>query len=397
MANHAVDVTKKSLTTLKAFNFFLYGTIAILTAFFPVYFEEIGLSKVEIGMVMAVGPFISIFANPFWGYWSDRLQNVKRILTILLIGNMLVTIVVFQLREFVIIFLVMLVFFFFNTPTFSQSNSLILNAIEGTKFKFGAFRWWGSLGWALIAVLAGPVIAKTGITNLWILYGSMMIISLFFTAGLPRGKVTSKPVKERQSYWEVISANKLFFVFVVLGVLISVPNSINNTFSSLYITSLGGSKQLIGWSAFLAAIFEIPVFLLLDKYLKKSKKTMIGSLVIVSMLFVLRWALMSLAVSPLQIIFIQSLHCITFGGYYYVGTSLTAMLIPSEYRASGQAIYALTWGGVSGIIAGLSGGWMFESLGPQKMYSISALISIIGVFGFLIMWLKLRNQTEQPS
>jgi PPP family 3-phenylpropionic acid transporter len=373
----------------------LYGTIAILTAYFPVYFEEIGLSKVEIGMVMAVGPFISIFANPFWGYWSDRLQNVKRILTILLIGNLLSTIVVFQLREFVIIFLVMLLFFFFNTPTFSQSNSLILNAIEGTKFKFGAFRWWGSLGWALIAVAAGPVIARTGITNLWILYGAMMIVSLFFTVGLPQGKVTSKPREERQSYWKVISSSKLFFVFVVLGVLISVPNSINNTFSSLYITELGGSKQLIGWSAFLSAIFEIPVFLLLDRYLKKSKNAMIGGLAIVSMLFVLRWALMSLAVSPLQIIFIQTLHCMTFGGYYYIGTSLTAMLIPSEYRATGQAIYALTWGGISGMIAGLSGGWMFENIGPQKMYAISAVVTIIGVLGFFMMWLSTRaNKTN---
>ncbi|RXZ83649.1 MFS transporter [Paenibacillaceae bacterium] len=397
MTTPAAEASGKPLAVLKRFNFFLYGTIAILTSFFPLYFQEIGLSKIEIGMIMAGGPFISIFANPFWGYWSDRLQNVKKILVFLLIGNLIMTVVVFQIREYAIIFLMMMVFFFFNSPTFSQSNSLILNAIEGTKYKFGAFRLWGSLGWAIIAVAAGPVISRTGILNLWVLYGILMAVTLLFTIGLPRGSVkTVSPKGERQSYWKVMFTSKVFFIFVVLGVLISVPNSINQTFVSLYITNLGGSKELIGWSVFLSAIFEIPVFLLFDRYLKKSTKVMFACLVVISVLFTLRWMLMSIVTGPVQIVFIQILHCITFGGYYYVGTSLSAHLIPEQYRATGQAIYALTWGGISGIIAGLFGGWMFESLGPRMMYEIGALISIAGVVGFLVMWLWLRN-TDKTS
>ncbi|MBP1995355.1 MFS transporter [Paenibacillus eucommiae] len=391
MAELSVGESAKSLSTLKRFNFFLYGTIAILTSFFPLYFQEIGLSKIEIGMIMAGGPFISIFANPFWGYWSDRLQNVRKILVILLIGNLIASIAVFQLREYTLIFAVMLVFFFFNSPTFSQSNSLILNAIENTKHKFGAFRLWGSLGWAIIAVLAGPVISRMGLLNLWVLYGIMMIVSLLFTIGLPRGNIVSKAKTAKQSYWKVMFSSKIFFSFVVLGVLISVPNSINQTFVSLYISNLGGSKELIGWSVFLSAIFEIPVFLLFDRFLKKSTKMMIGCLVVISVLFTIRWLLMSVVGGPMHIVFIQVLHCITFGGYYYVGTSLSAHLIPSEYRATGQAIYALTWGGISGIVAGLMGGWMFDYLGPRVMYEISAVISLAGVVGFLVMWLRVRK------
>ncbi|GGG65099.1 MFS transporter [Paenibacillus radicis (ex Gao et al. 2016)] len=394
MTEQSIEGNNKSLAVLKRFNFFLYGTIAILTSFFPLYFQEIGLSKIEIGMIMAGGPFISIFANPFWGYWSDRTQNVKRILILLLIGNLIATVIVFQTRSYVLIFALMLIFFFFNSPTFSQSNSLILNAIENTKHKFGAFRLWGSLGWAIIAVLAGPVLSWMGLLNLWVLYGAMMVVTLLFTIGLPRGRVTTKPKGERQSYWKVMISSKVFFVFVILGVLISVPNSINQTFVSLYISNLGGSNELIGWSVFLSAVFEIPVFLLFDRFLKKSTKMMLGCLVLISILFVIRWLLMSVVGGPIHIIFIQILHCITFGGYYYVGTSLSAHLIPGEYRATGQAIYALTWGGISGIVAGLFGGWMFDNLGPQMMYQICAAISVAGVIGFLFMWLRMRKQPQ---
>ena len=148
-------------------------------------------------------------------------------------------------------------------------------------------------------------------------------------------------------YGKALFGNKYFLVFVLLGVLISVPNSMNYTFISLYIDQMGGSIVLIGWAAFITAIFEVPVFLLFDRYMKKHIPTMIGALVVISLLFVLRWYLMSIATTPAQVIMLQMLHNITFGGYFYIGTTLTAELIPVELRASGQAVFALTWGGVS--------------------------------------------------
>ena len=97
--------------------------------------------------------------------------------------------------------------------------------------------------------------------------------------------------------------------------------------------------------------------------MKKHIPTMIGALVFISLLFVLRWYLMSIATTPIQIIILQLLHSVTFGGYFYIGTTLTAELIPVELRASGQAVFALvfTWGGISGIIAGFVGGWISRS------------------------------------
>ena len=385
---------KRPFLTLKLFNFFLYGSIAVLLSYFPLYFQEVGFGTVAIGMIMAGGPFVSIFANPFWGYWSDRLQNIRRILFIMLLGNLIVVQFVFQMNSLVLVFIAMLFFFLFQTPLFSQSNSLILNAIEGTPFKFGAFRLWGSLGWALMAVAAGPLIGLIGITNLWIVYSIMLILTLLVSIKLPQGKVDGAKKIAKGGYAKALFGNKYFLVFVILGVLISVPNSMNQTFVSLYIVELGGSVVLIGWSAFLTAIFEIPVFLLFDRFLKRNTSTMIGCLVFVSLLFVLRWILMASATGPTQIIFIQMLHSITFGGYYYIGTTLTAQLIPVELRASGQAVYALTWGGISGIIAGIAGGWMFQHLGPKTMYQVSTLISILGVIGFSILWQRIRKDAK---
>lgn len=397
MTDTVQPASSRSLVQLKIYNFFVYGSIAVLFAFFPFYFMKAGLSRMEIGMLMAGGPFVSIIANPMWGYLSDRFQNLRRVIVILLLGNLLAVQAVFHTTSFGVIYLVMIVFFFFQTPLFSQSNSLILNTIEGTRYKFGTFRLWGSLGWALLAVAVGPVIERTGIDRLWIIYSVMLLITLAFTIGLPRGQVAEVPTKFDGRGYGKVFINPHFTIFVLLGVLISVPNSMNSTFVSIYISDLGGSETLIGWSAFFSAIFEIPVFLLFDRFLKKKTNTMVACLAAVSLLFALRWLLMAVAAGPWQIIWIQVLHCITFGGYYYVGTSLTAHLIPSEYRATGQAAFALTWGGISGILAGFIGGWMFQNLGPAPMYTISAVVSLLGAAGFVWLWRMIRKAEARTS
>ncbi|WP_268747756.1 MFS transporter [Cohnella kolymensis] len=178
--------------------------------------------------------------------------------------------------------------------------------------------------------------------------------------------------------------------------MVSIPNSVNSTFVSIYIQELGGSEVFVGWGAFLAAIFEVPVFLLLDRFIKRETRYLIFCLAVTSLLFSVRWALMSFASEPVHILLIQLLHCVTFGGYYYLGTTLTAYLIPAEYRASGQAAFALTWGGVSGIMAGVMGGWLYQTFGAVVMYRVNVVISLCGAAGFMLM-IKLVDKKQKEA
>lgn len=375
---------------IKAFSFILYGAFAIYSAFFPLYLKELGISSVAIGLLLAGGPILSLIANPFWGYWSDRLSNVRRILIILLIGSFLSLQTVFFTDSYPFLITFLLIFFCFQSPLFAQSNSLILEAIEHTDHKFGSFRLWGALGWALMALATGPVMEWLGIRDLWKVCGIMMGLSIVFAWMLPRGERSRELVSLHKSgkkgnYLQIMS-DKWFMVFILMGILISIPNAMNNTFVSIYMSELGGKSSLIGWSAFSASIFEIPVYLLFDRFLRKDRRSMFFCLAAVSLLYALRWFLMAAATSPYHILFIQALNSITFAGYYYVGTQLTAYLIPPAYRASGQAVYALSWGGLSGMVAGIAGGLIFQELGAHVMYTISAIMALMGVAGFAIMF-----------
>lgn len=376
---------------IKAFNFFIFGALSVYSTFFALYLQEIGWSTLEIGTLMAGGPVVSLLANPFWGYMSDRFRNLRMVLIIMLASAMVLMQAVFLVHSQTLIYSTMLLFFFFQVPLFSQSNSLILNAIEGTKYNFGTFRLWGSLGWAAMAASAGPVIGQIGIKQLWILVTVMFLMSLLFGLGLPRGESKPRGEKKEKVNYRSVFANRTFILFLIMGLVLSIPNSMNHTFIGLYIAELGGKAEMIGWAAFLSSIFEVPVFLLLDRYLKRDVKTMMFCLIFVSVLYAIRWVVMAGAGSALQIVAAQLLHSITFGCFYYIGTQMTALLVPAEFRASGQAVYALVYGGLSGLAAGVVGGWLFQEMGASTMYAAGTIMAVFGIAGFAFLFMMLRR------
>jgi PPP family 3-phenylpropionic acid transporter len=369
----------------------------MLGPFLPLYFQHLGFDSIQIGMLMSVGPLISLVANPFWGYWSDRLQNTRLIINIMLIGNIAASQIYFQSDRFLFVFLLMLVFYFFQTALSSMTSSLTLHLIENTSYQFGTFRLWGSLGFAVMVILSSPVITWIGIQNLGYLYGSFVLITLLFSFGLPaqgkRKKGSAFPVKE----FSKLMRSGLFLSFLLLSVLVSISNQMNSNFISLFIGSLGGSEVYVGWSWFIAAILEVPLFLMLDRYLKVTEKAMFGVLTVVGALYTVRWTLMALAGSPLQIVLIQLLHAFTFGVMFYTGTQICDFLVPKAVRSSGQALYGLCSVGISGVVGGLFGGWLFDHLGAERMYWLCAVLSAAGMLGFLGIWNHFRRKGQEQA
>ncbi|GIP42233.1 MFS transporter [Paenibacillus sp. J45TS6] len=385
-----------SFSQLKLYNFFVYGAIAVFTSFFQIYLQDIGLTKIEIGSLMAIGPFVSLFANPFWGYMSDRTQNIRKTVLIMVAGTLLFVQAVFLAQSYSLIFTAMIFYYFFQSPLFAQTNSMILTYIDGTDYKFGSFRIWGSMGWAFTAIIAGPIMDRLGDSQMSLVFSVLLIVAFGFALLLPRLKRSSDaPIVTMRGFSQVIM-NPYFMTFVILGILVSIPNAMNSSFISLYITELGGSKQMVGLAVFMSSILEIVVFLLFDRFLKRKMTIMLACLTIVSLLFALRWELMALATTPMQIAFIQLLHAVTFGGYFYVGTQLTMLFIPKPYRSSGQALYTLSWSGISGVIAGIFGGFMFQNFGASVMYQVGVFMAAVGTIGFGIMYYIVRRYGYQP-
>src|SRR5690625_1313475 len=114
----------QSLTPLKVLLFSFYATNTIIVSFLPLYLQYKGLSGKEIGWVLAMGPLVSIFSQPFWGYMSDKYKTVKRIILLCALMLLITGLIFFQMNELIPILIMGAIFFFFFTPIENLSNSI---------------------------------------------------------------------------------------------------------------------------------------------------------------------------------------------------------------------------------------------------------------------------------
>ncbi|WP_213619102.1 MFS transporter [Paenibacillus sp. J22TS3] len=385
-----------SLLPLELINFFVFGAMAIFSAFFQLYLQEAGMNKLEIGLLLAFGPLVSLAANPFWKYCNDRQQNTKFVLLLMMSGLVLIAYLIYRVETYQMLYLAMLLFFFFQTPLLSQSNTLTLCYTEHAGRKFESFRTWGSIGWAFIAVLTGASLDAAGPISLIVLFTAILLLAIIATLLLP--PLQKAPDTPWLNYWEFTRSmhNKYFMSFVFLCMLVAVPNSMNALFMPFFVTDLGGSKLYVGLAVFISTIFEVGVLILLRRYMKRKITHLMVCLFLVSLVLSLRWLLMTEVTTPVEIVGIQALHTVTLGGFFYVGIQLTNLFLPRPYRSSGQAVFTLMLGGVSGLIAGIFGGWLYQYFGAITMYKISMMMTLGGSLGFGIMGYRLYRHGYTP-
>ena len=144
---------------------------------------------------------------------------------------------------------------------------------------------------------------------------------------------------------------------------------------------LGASDSLIGYAWMTSALSEIPVFFFLSKHGHRFKE--LPLLAFAGIIYAVRFFIMGSIQDPTWVIGVQLLHSLTFGIFLFTANRYISQIIPDEYRSSGQAIFAVAWSSIAGLISGTLGGWIFDLAGGSTVYVIAACLSIVAAIGFL--------------
>lgn len=73
-------LTNRDLLMSKGFYFFFYAAFGSLFPLTGVYFKQMGMNSVQVGLLTGIRPFIEIFSAPFWGSMADRFNKGKILL-----------------------------------------------------------------------------------------------------------------------------------------------------------------------------------------------------------------------------------------------------------------------------------------------------------------------------
>ncbi len=370
----------KPLIQLKSLLFFFHATNTIIISFLPIYLAFKGLSGTEIGWVLAIGPLASIISQPFWGYLSDKYKTVKWVLIMSIIFMLIFSILFFQMNTLIFILIFGALFYFFSSPVGALSDSLAQRQADLKNISFGSIRMWGSIGFGLSSLLIGQLLDYIGVQMMiwpYLILGSILLILAFTIEDV---KVTEDPVTS--SDFITLLKHKPFVLFLITLALITVTHRANDSFIGLYIQEIGGSESLVGIAWFIALVSEALIFAFAYKWF--IKKHALNYLILASLIYAVRWLLMSYTTEAYFILVLQLLHGLSFGIFYVASFDFVTRLIPEKLHASGHLIFYSMFFGLSGIIGSLSGGFMIENLGGSTLYIAMSFLALLGAIAFTL-------------
>jgi len=171
-----------------------------------------------------------------------------------------------------------------------------------------------------------------------------------------------------------------FFAGVSLTVL---AHTALYAFLSLYLDELGYGKGAVGalWAAGVAV--EVLFFWTQGRWF--GRLTPHRWLELAAALAVLRFALTA-AAGPWLLVLVaaQLLHAVTFAAQHAACIALIQRHFPGPLRGRGQALYSVLGYGLSGVVGGLTGGWLGSRFGFASVFWAAAGVA-------LLAWAVLRH------
>ena len=174
----------------------VYALIYMLTAiygiFTPVYLNNMGFNSSYIGILLSIGPFISIFAQPIWGSAGDRASSKNNILIIMVFFSGVSFLLYKASSNFYYLFLIISIYTFFQTSINPLTDAITLEFLDTTNLRFGPIRLAGTIGYAFMAFVAGYFSDKN-MNFIFPIYFLITIGAIIYIRKLP--KIVDRNIK----------------------------------------------------------------------------------------------------------------------------------------------------------------------------------------------------------
>jgi PPP family 3-phenylpropionic acid transporter len=380
------------MVRISLFIYFLFSTFSVMVFFLPLYLQNQGLDSSQVGTIIACGALVSMFAQPFWGFMSDKRKTVKHVLIVLMFSSFLISLGLFSMESFILIMLFYIAFMFFNSAIAPLTETLCISYAHDHNKDYGRVRVWGEIGVGTSALMLGIVVERIGLDYLWVIYLIILSIAISTCYFIRDTSATTVPVNIKALGKLFRQPKLLWFLFLVL--VVAIPHRMNDSMLALYLDELGGSESQLGTAWLVATLSTVPALMFVGKVIRRWNE--LGIFIIAAFMYALRWIIYSQADSPNILIASQAFHSLTFPLFLVASIQYLTTIVPRELRATGQAAFAVVFGGIGGIIGSAGGGFVINEFGPHTAYGIGSIFALIGAVSAVGTYMYNRRKNNIP-
>lgn len=321
---------------------------------------------------MVMIPLANLLVPPLWGFAADALHARLQLLRLTSVGCGLAVLLLWPDRGFVGALVAVAIFAFFRAPIISLADAATYALLDRARPHFSAVRVWGSVGFALFALVLGRLEAST-----WPALLLLVTAGAYLLAAASTLPMRAPHLKREHGVLREVSIflrKPALLLFLAGTVTHYLGQATYDAYFALWLRQLGHGDAVVGYAWAVGVGVEIVVMLLAPRFLHRLPSSWwltLGALAAAA-----RWLLTSQTESSTWLVMIQGLHGLGFGLWYLAMVRYVQTQAPERLRTSLQSIANAAMG--LGMVGGyLVGGRLFSQWGGHGLYLAAAGAGVV--------------------
>ena len=353
----------------------------VVAAFFPflaIYLRSRGLDPSRIGVVIAAMASARLIANPLLGHAADRKIGRLTALQIGALGTGLAAFTLNVVHGLVPIAATAALLAAFMVATGPNIDAIALVHLGPERMSdYGRIRAWESLSYAAACLTFGGIMQAMGVGWAMPLFAMACLSVLVWSWTVKRDRPQHRQrTGKLGSVGDVFREAPRFWGFLVALLLLWTGFNGAWNYIALKITSEGGGPLLVGIGTALGGLMEVPVMRLSSRLQRRfglRKVFALGACVYATGF--LLWGLIS---NPTIVSMLTVFEGAGFALLFTTTVVVVGRLLPSSLYSTGNSVAQMVGFGIGPIIGGLSGGFVYQHLGPVVLYVGASCFALAG-------------------
>ena len=409
-------MTHRDNAMFGAIQWFFWAGFGLVFAFLSAYYQAIGFSTVQIGLVMALVSVANIAGQPVLGLIADRIGAPGLVLRNGLVVGIALAVAMFfsppLLLPVAVLSVLISVAVQTLPPILDGWTMQIRDRVP--RLDYGLTRSMGSLGFALTVAIAGPLFDSYGIE--WMFPGSAAALGVtavivtvvkryhgpVATAATAATVATAAadgaaaridaspasgppPVDARGSTIRRFFSPQMIALLAISFVTFTAFRPVQ-VFLPVLMRHVGGTNQDLGFGLSIMAISEFPFLLGFSLLIRRLRDTRI--LLIALVFFLFRIGIHIYATSPTFVVLAQALQGPSFGLFLPASVHLLNRIAPPGTRTVAQTAGAIASFGLGSMSGSAVGGYLAEWFGITGMYAIMSAVMAGAVVVYFVLFVR---------
>jgi PPP family 3-phenylpropionic acid transporter len=373
-------------------NVLLFGGMAAEIPFLVLYYQSIGFTGAQIGVLTGITPLIGLVSIPVWTSLADATGRHRLILSLgILLGAVGISLLPL-VKTFLPVLLLTVLFYTAFSPIFSFVDNATMASLGEESAMYGRIRLGGTIGYGLSAAVVGVLVQSYGIKLAFWSSGILLLAGLIASQ-----KLVFNPQKSNKSMLgnnAVLLADRGWLLFLLVTFIAGVGLSATNSYFFPYLNEMSMPESVMGFMLTIGTLGEMPIMFFGNHFIRYLKP--FRMLFLAACLTGLRLVLFALSNTVSLVLVLQLLNGLTIPALWIAGVAYANEKSPAGQGATAQGHLSAMVFGFGPAVGGFFAGPLLESIGGHGLFLVYGSV-VLAVLVFVLLARGLSSVRQQAN